>query len=229
MSIIRCEYLKEKISGYNLIPLEVSHLKISNQIHLSINNIEDFLRFASDSLYDYVYFYYTYYDSEYYKIPFDWYSDYPRDFITKISKHNRSIESLDFSTPKSLTLFILQNGMYVGIVFENRWIENDEIEDAEEAIEMLENTFYDELKEIKNSKEDLKKDDENELREIIINDPEFRYCKNQELRYWYLVEMLEKEDMKKYEYLVQPPGIPHNGKIKMFMDKTWILYKERKK
>ena len=40
------------------------------------------------------------------------------------------------------------------------------------------------------------------------------------------VELLEKEDMKKYDYLLQSPGIPHTGKIKMFMDETWRLFKE---
>jgi hypothetical protein len=66
------------------------------------------------------------------------------------------------------------------------------------------------------------------LREIIFNDPGFKFCKNQELRFWYLAELLEKENMKKYDYLIQPPGIPLMGKIKMFMDRTWVLFKKRK-
>jgi hypothetical protein len=100
---------------------------------------------------------------------------------------------------------------------------------AEEIIEVFESKYYREVKKINASKKDQQKGDEIQLREIIFNDPEFQYCKNQELRYWYLVELLEKEDMRKYEYMVQPPGIPHMGKIKMFMDKTWILFKERQK
>lgn len=93
----------------------------------------------------------------------------------------------------------------------------------------MENKFNREITKITTIKKEEQKEDEKKLRGIIFNDPEFEYCKNQELRYWYLVELLENEEMNKYNYLVQPPGIPHMGKIKMFMDKTWILYKDWKK
>lgn len=230
MSIISSEHLKEKISDYKLIPLAVSVLKISNRIHLDIDDIEDFLKFASGSNFEYVYYYYTYYNSEEYIIPIDWYSEHSKEFKTVVRQHNRHIESLDFDSPKSLTLFILQNGTFVGVELDNPWIENQGIRVAEGTIEVIENEFYREVKKISASKKQQQKDDENKLREIIFNDPEFRRnCKNQDLRYWYLVELLEKENMMKYKYLVQPYGISSNGKIKMFMDKTWILYKERKK
>lgn len=73
-----------------------------------------------------------------------------------------------------------------------------------------------------------KKDKEKELREIIFKDPEFKYCKNQESRYWYLLELLEQDGMEEYRYLAEDPGVYFNGKVKMFMDKTWTIYKEIK-
>lgn len=229
MAIITNENLKKEIKNFNLFPLEVSVLNITNKVYLEIDNIDEFLKFASVSKFEFVYYYYTYYKCEEYIIPIDWYSEHSKEFKTKAHQHNRLIESLDFASPKSLTLFILQNGTFVGVKLYNPWIENQDVKLAEETIEEIENEFYLEVKKITSSNKVQRKDDEKTLRGIIFNDPEFAYCKNQELRYWYLVELLEKEDMKKYEYLVKPYGAPQIGKVKMFMDKTWILYKERKK
>ena len=224
MEIITIEHLKKKIKNYNLIPLEASVLKISDQVYLAMDNIDEFLKFASDSKFEFVYYYYTYYNSEEYIIPQDWYSDYSKEFKTVVFQYNQQIESSNFGSPRSLTLFVLQNGTFVGVELYNPWIEDQGIMVAEEAIEVIDENFH----EVKKTKEQ-KKEDEDKLRTIIFNDPEFRYCKNQELRYWYLVELLERQDMNQFKYLVEPYGIPHRGKVKMFMDKTWELYKEQKK
>lgn len=228
MAIIKKPQLIEKIIEYNLTPMEVSILKVSNQIHLNLTEVEEFLKIASDSKLKYVYYCYNYYNSGEYIIPIEWYRDYSKEFKEMVHQHNQQIKSFDFDSPKKLTLFILQNGTLVGVELNNFWLENQGISIAEESIEEFENRFYREVQKINATKKNQHKDDENRLREIIFNDPEFQYCKNQGLRYWYLVELLEKESMKKYDYLVYPYGVPHNGKIKMFMDKTWLLYKEWK-
>jgi hypothetical protein len=227
--IMKGEDLKKKISNYNIIALEVSTLKISNQLYLNIDKIEDFLKFVSDSNVMYVYYHYTYYNCSDYIIPQDRYSEYSKEFKTEVRTHNQHINSLDFGSPKSLTLFILQNGTLVGMELNNPWIDNQGIYTAEDTIEYMENKFFREVTKISTNKKVQQKEDETQLREIIFKDTDFKFCKNQELRYWYLVELLEKENMKKYDYLVQPPGVPHMGKVKMFMDKTWILFKEQKK
>jgi hypothetical protein len=229
MSIMKGEDLKKKISNYNIIPLEVSTLKISNQLYLNIDKIEDFLKIAVDYNVMYVYYHYTYYNCSDYIIPQDSYSEYSKEFKTEIHTHNQHINSLDFGLPKSLTLFILQNGTFVGVELNNPWVADQDIYTAEDTIEYMENKFFREVTKISTNKKVQQKEDEIQLREIIFKDPDFKFCKNQELRYWYLVELLERENMKKYDYLVQPPGVPHMGKIKMFMDKTWILFKDRKK
>jgi 16S rRNA G966 N2-methylase RsmD len=229
MEIIKKQKLIEKINDYNLIPLEVDALNISNQIHLNLDKIEDFLKLASVWNSGYLYYYHTYYHSEAYIVPLDWYSEYSKEFKAEVRQYNQHIESLDFASPKSLTLFVLQNGTYVGVVLENPWMDNQGISVAEEAIEVIENKFYREIKKISANKKIQQKEDENELREIIFNDPEFKLCKNQALRYWYLVELLKKDNMQKYDYLVQPYGYYKEGKVKWFMDVTWELYKERNK
>ncbi|MCM3725089.1 hypothetical protein M3226_05175 [Neobacillus cucumis] len=229
MSIMKNDHLKKKIINYNIIPLEVSSLSISDKIHLNIDAIEDFLKFASDTDCKYVYYYYTYYNLENYIIPADYYNEYSGDFKTEVRKHNQHIKTLNFDSPKSLTLFVLQNGTYVGVVLDDPWIDNQGISVAVEAIEEIEHKFYREVKKISDNKKVQQKENENELREIIFNDPEFKLCKNQALRYSYLIELLQKEDMMKYDYLVQPYGYHKDGNVKWFMDITWELFKERER
>ncbi|TYS17517.1 hypothetical protein FZC78_06465 [Rossellomorea vietnamensis] len=226
MSIINSHTLKNKINKCNLIPLEVKSIKTTNQIELNINENE-FLEFAKNAAFTYVYYYLTYYNQNDYIIPKGWYSEYSEEFKAAVAQHNRLLESFDFDAPRSLTLFIVQNGTYIGIIQENLWIDEQGISKAEDTIEEIEREFYSEVKKINDFQKEQQKEDENELRQSIFQDPEFRFCKNQERRYWYLVELLEEPEMKKYKYLVEPYGAPHIGKIKLFMDKTWMLYKER--
>jgi hypothetical protein len=228
MTIINKEQLIEKAREYKLIPVEVKVLKVASQIYLGIEETEEFLKFARDSNIGYIYYYYTYYNLGNYIIPEDEYRDYyEKEVKNEVRRYNKQIESLDFDSPKSLTLFVLQNGTLVGIELNYPWIENEGIEIAEYASEEIEGAFHFEMKKAKDKKKDKQKEDENKLREIIFNDSEFAmYSKNQDLRYWYLVELLEKEDMKQFKYLVHPYGISVNGKVKRFMDITMILYKD---
>ncbi|UOQ47731.1 hypothetical protein MUN88_17005 [Gracilibacillus caseinilyticus] len=227
MTIPTNELLIKTIEENSLIPIEVNTMKISNQIQLNINEVDDFFQIVKNSNCYNVYYYYTYYDSEEYIIPFDWYSEYLDEFKKIVSKHNKMIKSLNFDIPKSLTLFMLQNGTFVGIQLENPWIENQGIYVAEAAIEEIEDSFDHEVKRVVADKEEKRKQDEKELREIIFNDPEFKYnCKNQQLRHRYLANLIQKEGMEKFDYLVEPFGAPHIGNAKMFMDLTYELYKE---
>lgn len=66
----------------------------------------------------------------------------------------------------------------MGVVLENPWADNQGIIVAEDAIEVIEDKFYREVKKISANKKVQQKEDENELREIIFNDPEFKLCKN---------------------------------------------------
>jgi hypothetical protein len=127
MLIIKSKYLKEKIYNKNLIPQEVSSLALTNKVYLNINNIEEFLNFASELNLKYIYYFYTYYNREKYIIPNDWYSEYPNEFKVAVSQHNQQITSLDFESPNKLTLFTLQNGTFVGVDLTNFWIENQGI------------------------------------------------------------------------------------------------------
>jgi len=228
MAIIKENQLIEKCSTYDLIPLEARLVEISNKLHLNLDDAEEFLKFASNSNCKYVYYIYRYYQLDNYIIPSDWYSEESVKYKAAVSQHNQQIKLLDFDSPNKLTLFILENGTFVGIELNNFWLENHGIEMSEEMIELFDKKHYRKGKKASTNKE-KRKEDEIELREIICNDPEFKYCKNQDLRYWYLVELLEEEAMKKFKYLVEPYGIAINGKIKMFMDKTWMQFKEREK
>jgi hypothetical protein len=231
MEIVRKEELIKKVSEYKLTPIEIKVLKVADQIFLGIEELEEFLKFANTYRSEYIYYYYTYYNSGKYIIPEEEYSDeYEKQLKTEIRQYNKQIMKLDFGSPKSLTLFVLQNGTFVGIELYFPWLDIKGIEEAEYASDEIESKFHFEVKKARTKKKDQKKEDENKLREIILNDPEFAlHSKNQDLRYWYLADVLDTEGMEQFRYLVTPYGIPHTGKAKVFMDITYELYKKRNK
>jgi hypothetical protein len=229
MRIIKENKLIEKINSYNLSFCEVKSFNLSNSIHLKLSDVEAFLKFVKDNDFKVIYYLYKYYKSEDYFIPFDWYSEETKDFKIDVEKHNAQVKEINFNLPKSLSLFTLHHGVFSGVEFADFWMENNEkLSVADDAIETIENKFYGEEDKFKKTNREDRKRDEKELREIIINDPEFKYCKNQDIRYWYLADLLEAKEMNKYKYLFKPHfGIAQSGKAKVFMDKTWMIYNEK--
>lgn len=227
--IIRNENLINKINKYELIPLEIELENISSRVHLNMFTVDGFLNFAREANSKHVYYNYTYYKLEDYLIPQDWYDNQVREVQIAVRDHNKLVKSLDFSMPTSLLLFILQGGTLIGLKLQCVWLEDKGIEKAEDTIEAIEDKYYREVKQVKKLKKANKIEDEKKLREMIYRDPEFKYCRNQESRYYYLVDLLEdnQDIMEEYGYLFDPFGAPHTGKVKMFMDKTWMLYKDR--
>lgn len=219
--IIDIEQLNTKLKSYNLTPIQVKEIRSSNFVILE-SELDKFLSIVKESGQTCIFVKYEFYDKEKYVIPKEWYDEHPKEFRVKVNNHNRKLDTFDFDSPKELNIFILRDGVFIGKCFKNDWLKEKNISSADQAIEEIDLNFrvYDTSR---------KKEDEEELREIILNDSEFKYCKNQDLRYWYLTELLEQEDMEKYRYLVAPPGVSFRGKVKMFMDRTWMIYKEEQK
>ncbi len=230
MMIIKRESLEKKIKECDLIPIEVNSVNVSNEIIINVKSIDDFLSVVKNLDSKYVYYKYIYYDKDDYIIPLDYYSEYPKDFKKVVNEHNAYIRSIDFEQSNKLTIFILLNGTFLGVDFDNDWLTEQGILDKDEQIEIIENDFQKEVKNIKEQSKKQKIDDTNILRNIILNDGDFKYKKNQDLRQSYLVDLLERDDMEKYTYLFI--GYYNNldrTLIKMFMDETWMIYQENKK
>lgn len=213
-----------------LIPININYVDVNNKLQIPCDSVDDFIKFAKTTDSRHVFYYYDYHNIEDYLIPLDDYGDYPKEFIEEINFYNHKNQTIDFNQPYSIEIFVITNGVYIGSVIDDFWLEELEIDTAEEKIQDIESKFTTTLKKIKNSKKAQIKNDENELREIIFKDPEFTHCKNQQLRYNYLIDLIERDDdLNKFKYLISPYGAPHIGKIKFFMDETWRLFRENNK
>lgn len=219
--IIDIEQLNQKLKKQNLIPIQIEHIKTNNRVILE-KDLTDFLELIKTYEQNHVYFKYDFYKKSDYEIPKDYYDLQEEEFINEINTHNEKIKSFDFNIPKSLEIFIIKDGFLVGINQENFWIEEKNIKSADLAIHEVDLNFSVQPKSKTN-------EDKNELREIIFNDPEFASKTNQESRYYYLVNLLEEQELyNKYKHLFSPPGYFKSGKMKMFMDETAKIFKETK-
>ncbi|RST76180.1 hypothetical protein D4T97_005195 [Siminovitchia acidinfaciens] len=229
MEILKQEELIKKAKEYNLIPIEVRSIDTTNKVILNVQGIEDFLEMANSLDSVYIYYLYNYYNKASFIVPEEEYK-YEEKLQKEIKRYNKEIECIDFNVPYRLILFMIQNGTFIGIELFHYWTEEMDLQTAEIVMDTLESEFYSEVKSAKSKKREQRKEDEEKLREFILNDPEFpMQSKNQDLRYWYLADLLDQEEMKPYRYLVEPFGIPHTGKAKVFMDITFMLYKEKMK
>lgn len=230
MEIVKQEELIRKANEYSLIPVEVRSVDTTNKVILNVERLEDFLEMANNLGSEYIYYRYNYYNKDGFIVPEEDYKYEEEKLQKEIKRYNKEIDSIDFDVPYRLILFMIQNGTFIGIELIHYWTEEMNLKTAEIVMDTLEGESYSEVKSVKSKKREQRKEDEEKLREIILNDPEFPiHSKNQDLRYWYLADILDQEEMKPYRYLVEPFGIPHTGKAKVFMDITFMLYKEKMK
>lgn len=210
--------------------LEVSQYQASNIITLNIDSVPEFIKIAKELKTNQIYFNYLYYSIDDYVIPLDTYDEFSAKINIEIKKHNESIESLDFSKPRQLTLFVMLNGTAIEITLYDFWISEMGIFDRENKHSEIEEKFFKEFKSKQERVTKNKQDDKEELKNYILNDHEFSYMKNQRLRQDYIYDLLSKNKFKKFSYLFEGDfdrgiSIP----MKYYMDRVWQEHKERKK
>ncbi|MCW3491535.1 hypothetical protein [Dethiobacter alkaliphilus] len=201
-------------------------------------NIEKLVEFAAKIKEGVIFYKYGCYDIEDYLIPDSWVDDYPKNFVKKVNAHNRYLQSLEFDRPYYLVVFLIYNGLKIGFRDTNDWLVNENVFDAEEMIEELKAEYSEEIekaREEKNKEAEKAEKEKNkqseimlgELREFILSDVEFHYCKNQFARYEYIRNLYEEGKYAAHLEFLMPFGAPHIGKVKLFMDKTWAIYQQR--
>lgn len=228
MKLFTQQSLEEIIKNRNLYPVHLDYFSLQSIIVLKLDNIEDFLKIAIDFKVDKVFYSYTYYSSDVYIIDEEQYDSEIPQLKTIIKKHNDKLSKLDFERPSGLHIFILYEGSYLGFYSQDIWLEEMGFYESDIQSVIIEGEFKEKnvsiLKDISKRKTQLKE----ELREKILNEEDFKYKKNQDSRYRYLVDLLvNSEEYAKYSDLLQPFGMPSHGNIKLFMDETWLIYQEK--
>ena len=218
-----------KVHKDGFIAVEITDdFLVNNKINLSYSNYEEFIEFAKTINVKHIFYNYVYTSIGDYLIDVELYDNYSENVLREMKKHNKEIKKIDFNRPSTQQIALIEYGFFMCVQLEDYWIEDIEIETKTEKVESIKSEYSKEVSEINNVKKAETEHDKNELREIILNDPEFYHCKNQQLRYYYLTKLFdEREDIDRFHYLVSPYGAPHIGKIKNFMDETWRLFRER--
>lgn len=210
-------------SRYNTNAFAVEEFNKQNTIVLHVKSIEEFFEYLEINNFKIVYYLYKYYDINEYLIPYNLYTEESLVFKKAVRKHNEKVKRCDFSKAYNLILGTVHEGILVYVEIEDDWMSSS-LANAENAIEKINKEVYGKSKRIK---EHVTEPDKEELMKIMFADPEFQDCHNQALRYWYLKELLETKEMRKYKRLFGPHfGTETKGKAKAFLDKAWMLYND---
>lgn len=104
-------------------------------------DIKEFLKFLKINNINNIFYNYTFYNKENYVINEFIVNSSEQDiynFIKNdIKNYNEEIKSLDFLEPKTLQIFCLHDTEYIGILFNNFWIDELGIIDGESKLKTL--------------------------------------------------------------------------------------------
>ena len=132
-------------------------------------------------------------------------NDLGRKILKKIEEYNNSLKFVDFSNPEEILLVVLYEGKYFYFEhFNDIYLENQPLIEPEAKMEEILNLFNEELTEEINKRNDLIETQTAKLKEFILNDPEFKLCKNKSLRKSYIHNLFrnrlgdEFKDLKTY-------------------------------
>lgn len=221
-------YIKSK----NLVPIELENNELTSVKILKSNSLDELLSHAQDCGIKRVYFAYMTYDPRSFKVNIN-----PNGLSEKgkekIELYNRYVDTIDFTKPYKVTIFIAIDSILLGVKMIDNWIQNEDLTDTHVLLEVVKEEdaeeYYHEVGRKRKELWTTKKDEKEELTEIILADPEFAHQKNMESRYYYFHRLIDREGMEKYGELLEPYGYYLAGNVKMFMDEVWRIYKDRLK
>lgn len=232
--MISIENIEKNVASYGFQPIVLLDFKSNNYGEIDSKDIDSFLKLIKQENGKHVYLVPFYYDKrDYYIDPY--YDDDYSDFIQKNIKfreYEKKLEEFDFGRPRALEVIARYEDLYLIYRIEDDWFDEDNLGKSgieSEIKSEFEDSYYEEvLKKRRETREKYKKEKE-EVERIILNDPEFVTKKNQDSRYWYFHDLMDKEEMIKYQEIFLPYGAPHTGNVKLFMDEVWAKFKEIQK
>lgn len=207
----------------NTYETNISEVVFKSSIFLKEDNLDELIKLSKENDVKNIFFYYEYDSLENYLITEEMLENYDNELINplknNIDSYNKEISKLDFTIPLYLTAYVIIQGNFVSILKQNDWVEELELLEGKEKLESLiyENKkILDEYFSRKNEKnlEKFKM-----IRDIIINDPEFKKATNQKLRLEY-ASLFPKKN-KEYNDLYNK----NRHTFVNFIEKIWKEYK----
>lgn len=189
---------------------------------------EDFLEFIKDNSINTIFVYEKYIDVDDYIITSKSFrnaeiSEYKTEAIVPlIQAYNEELCNVEFDIPKYVFTIAIWNNQKFYYIFQNEIFFKGEplVEPEEKLIELVENNIS-RIENANKAKEEAIEANIKQIKEFISQDEEFKKCTNQQRRYDYLRNLLNKN--KKYEVLKQHwmSNITLSTNGRYFIDDLW--------
>lgn len=169
-----------------------------------ILDFEDFLSLIENNQISQVFIHEQYMEPDYYLITENTFKEIGVDanrvecLKEYIEEYNCSIESVDVEFPERVIVFLIWNGQRFYFIFENAiLIDGEEVISGEEKLKELIILNEQSISEEDEIRRKLIEKQREELRQYILDDPEFKECTNNRLRRNYIIRMFEGDNVPK--------------------------------
>ncbi|MBM7836314.1 hypothetical protein [Clostridium sardiniense] len=195
--------LKEEFNKVNIKCIEGTCIIPDNILIIELKSLDKYIDLLLDLKAKNVFYSLHYYDEEEYFIDedsvLDEYGEKVLNLVKdRISEYNNEMESFDFDTPYRINLYFIKDNIVYLFYMEDDWLEEYEVFTADREIETMIEDIEPELESILVQHQ---KDVENlgeELKNLILNDKEFKLCTNQSSRGAYTRQLINSSKFQKY-------------------------------
>jgi len=218
-----------------ITPLKCIYESKERTVVLDDKDINTLISYAKDNNIQYIFYEYRCLEKEDYIIDKDYimtkfpdsFNEFYKIASNDISKHNKNVNAIDFEQPYLMEAFCIHQGSYVLTSQHVTWIEN--LLDAENVVRELRLKYNKQLDELRlkteMEEEKCKELLKEELKNKILLDEDFSRCTNQKIRRYYIEDLLNKTENKKYMEPFKTIGDFYIGRAVAFVEDLWTLIK----
>lgn len=204
MMMLTIENVKDAIEEYDINMYEVQHFVQET----ALLDYDTFLQFVKEEGVKRVFYTLQYYGEGECRISeeyLDW--EYLREemdispkilsrFHKEISEYNQKLDQVDFDVPKIINLFCIHDNIVLKACVDNslQMLEGEPLINNDDKLLEIVRSRREDIKDVIKEEQQEIDDLRNELKEMILNDPEFAKCTNKNIRYQYLMRLYKKLD-----------------------------------
>ncbi|MFQ3544226.1 hypothetical protein Q7A53_09065 [Halobacillus rhizosphaerae] len=215
-----------KAKGLFLINGEIDiNSETSNQIE--IPNQTEFMNFYQHLKTKILFYFYIYVDQEAYLISNNYHEKYneaiQKELLEEFKNYNQSVMNIDFNKPASLFMYYIQDGFLFFNYSDRKEIADLPVNDDKASLiveELVDQLSEEKVKKIKEKAQDDKNKKEQELKDVIFSDPDFKTATNLDFRREFTKKFLENRPEAK-EFLSYAGYISPMH----FIEKIWKEFK----
>ncbi|MEG1310487.1 MAG: hypothetical protein RSD47_00630 [Romboutsia sp.] len=219
--------LKEEFNKSNIKCIEGTCIIANKLPIIEINQLNEYINLLSDLKAKNVFYSLCYYDDEEYFIDEDIILDeYGEKALNlakdKISEYNKKMESFDFDIPYRINLYFIKDNIAYLSYLEDDWLNQHEVFTANVELEIMIEDIEPELEKVELEHQKSVEELGQELKKLILNDEEFKFCSNQSLRASYTRKLMNSTIFEKYKiYFKIGNGRYNDIDIYNFVELLW--------